>query len=334
MKTLLLDFTAENLELAGELIRKGELVAFPTETVYGLGANALDDKAVGKIYEAKGRPSDNPLIVHIADFSQAEEIAYVSDRAKVVMKAFMPGSLTVVLPKKDVIHDCVTGGLPTVAVRMPLSLQARDFITQAGVPVAAPSANTSKRPSPTDWETVAEDMDGKIAAILKGEKCAVGIESTVLDLVGAHPVIYRPGVVTAADIKEKTGLEVTYLPAGADLGKINSPGLRYKHYAPIKPMYLCRSGNTVKLNKTVKSLFAGKTIALIAETKYLNCIKADCVYDLGDTPEKAMSRLFTFLRQAEKKADIIIAVYTDQSERSIGFNNRIGKSCGGNIIAD
>lgn len=334
METLHLDFNPENIALAGELIRSGRLVAFPTETVYGLGANALDEAAVRRIYEAKGRPSDNPLIVHISDFGDADGIAYVSDRAKTVMKAFMPGSLTVVLPKKDVIKDCVTGGLPTVAVRMPSSAQAREFLKACKVPVAAPSANTSRRPSPTDWQTVAEDMDGRIAAILKGENCAVGIESTVLDLVGEHPVIYRPGVVTAADIKEKTGLDVKYLPGGADLRKVNSPGLRYRHYAPTKPMYICRSGNVEKLRKTASRIFGGKKIALIAQTDYLGCIDVDCVFDLGDTPEKAMSRLFTFLRQAEKKADVIIAVYTDGSERSLGFNNRIMKSCGGNIIAD
>lgn len=335
MKTLLFDINdSDELLQAGRLINEGELVAFPTETVYGLGANALDDRAVEKIYKAKGRPSDNPLIVHVSDFSQIDEIAYVDDRARRIMSAFMPGSLTVVLPKKDVIHDCVTGGLSTVAVRMPLSEQARRFISFCSVPIAAPSANTSQRPSPTDWETVAEDMDGRIAAILKGDKCSVGIESTVLDLVNECPVIYRPGAVTASEIKDKTGIDAVYLAADADVNKVNSPGLRYKHYAPSRPMYLCRSGNIERLNGTMTSLFCGKRIALISETEYLNAVNADFKFDLGDTPQKAMSRLFTFLRQAEKCAEIIIAVYTDKSEKSLGFNNRIMKSCGGNIIAD
>ncbi len=172
METKFLRFNQEDLSLAGELIRKGELVAFPTETVYGLGSNALDENAVRSTYVAKGRPSDNPLIVHVWDKAQICEIAkYVTPDAEKIIDCLMPESITIVLPKKDIIPDCVTAALPTVAIRMPKSREAREFLRYCNVPVAAPSANTSSRPSPTTWQAVKEDMDGKISAILCGSAC-------------------------------------------------------------------------------------------------------------------------------------------------------------------
>ena len=192
MKTEIFVPTKENYEKCGRLIRAGELVAFPTETVYGLGANALNPEAAKKVYLAKGRPSDNPLIVHIASPDDIDKVARsVPDKARLVIEKFMPGSVTVVMPKRPEIPDCVTGGLDTVAVRMPLHPVALDFIRACGVPICAPSANTSTRPSPTLASHVYDDLGGKIAAILDGGACSVGVESTVIDFVGDTPRLLR-----------------------------------------------------------------------------------------------------------------------------------------------
>ncbi|MEG2015194.1 MAG: L-threonylcarbamoyladenylate synthase, partial [Clostridia bacterium] len=212
METKLLDFTTENLALAGQIIKDGGLVAFPTETVYGLGANALDEEAVKSIFIAKGRPSDNPLIVHIANKEDIYKVARtVSKDAQKIIDDVMPNSITIVLPKKDTVPDIVTAGMDTVGIRMPKSLEARLFITACNTPIAAPSANTSSRPSPTNYSDVYEDMSGKISAILMGEPCQVGIESTVLDLTGDEPLILRPGIITASYLSNVLGKTVKVL---------------------------------------------------------------------------------------------------------------------------
>ena len=231
MNTRYLQFNESDLQLAGRLIREGNLVAFPTETVYGLGANALDENAVKSTYLAKGRPSDNPLIVHVWNKSQIFDIAArVTADAEKIIDNLMPASITIVLPKKSVVPDCVTADLDTVAIRMPKSPQARQFLRYCDVPVTAPSANTSSRPSPTTWQAVKEDMDGKISAILCGEPCEVGIESTVVDLCGDTPLVLRPGIITPEILQEV--LQKTVRVVTNPKEKVNSPGVRYKHYAP------------------------------------------------------------------------------------------------------
>ena len=252
MQTKLLNFTDEHLQLAGELIRQGKLVAFPTETVYGLGANAFDEQAVLSTFTAKGRPSDNPLIVHIYDKSQVWQIAReVSADAQKIIDQIMPASITIVLPKRANVSDAITAGLDTVAIRMPKSAEARKFLEACQVPVTAPSANTSSRPSPTTWQRVAEDMDGKISAILCGEPCQVGIESTVLDLTHNEPLILRPGVVTPEQIESVLGKPVRVLTNPKE--KVNSPGVKYKHYAPKVPIgwtFRVPKADTSSTNKT------------------------------------------------------------------------------------
>lgn len=322
--------TADSLRYAAKLINNGELVAFPTETVYGLGANAFDEKAVMRIFKAKGRPSDNPLIVHIADAEQANDIAVVSDMAKVIMKAFMPGSLTVVLPKKNCIPFAVTAGLNTVAVRNPLSEEARLFIRECGLPIAAPSANTSTRPSPTTAEAVFEDMQGKIPLILKGKDCDVGIESTVLDLTGDFPTILRPGIVTAAHIREKTGVDVGYY-VQPQTGVVKSPGMKYRHYAPKCLMVLCLDENLEKVfayieDKKKKEL----NIGVICEEKFVN--EFEKTYSLGLSAEDASKRLFDILRKAEKECDELVCLYTLKDEKSNGVLNRMMKASGGKVL--
>lgn len=330
MQTKLLQFTDEDLRIAGQLIRDGKLVAFPTETVYGLGANALDVAAVKSTYVAKGRPSDNPLIVHVWHKEQIIDIAeYISPDAEKVIDNLMPGSVTIVLPKKSVIDDCITAGLPTVAIRMPLSVQAREFLRYADVPVTAPSANTSSRPSPTTWQRVAEDMDGKISAILCGDNCQVGIESTVLDLTGDEPRILRPGVVTSEMLSELLGKPVPVITDPKS--KVNSPGVKYKHYAPNVPMALDLTADTQKLADYYDKLVAeGRNPVLLVEHPEL--FGARNTWQIGQTDQAVAQNLFENLRLLEKQYDYIIASYSSHTEFADSILNRLIRSASHHVI--
>ena len=236
METKQLGTTEQDLALAGELLRQGQLVAFPTETVYGLGADALNETAVAQIYAAKGRPSDNPLIVHVAEKADiAPLVQEIPEKAKKLFDRFFPGPLTVILPKSDKIGKVVSGGLDTVAVRMPENPVAHRLLQLAGVPVAAPSANTSGLPSPTRAKYVQEDMNGKIAAIVDGGDCAYGVESTVITLATHTPTLLRPGAVTKEMLEAEIGpiaVAPAVLEKMADGETAASPGMKYKHYAP------------------------------------------------------------------------------------------------------
>ena len=257
MKTKILTTSEKDIREAAKIIEGGGLVAFPTETVYGLGANALDAEAVARIYEAKGRPSDNPMIVHIARASDIGQLTpMLSEDIVKLIDNFWPGPLTMVLRKKPGVPDRTTGGLDTVAVRMPDNEAALRLINLAGCPIAAPSANISGRPSPTRARDVIADMDGKIDAVIAGDECRVGIESTVLDMTGDVPTILRPGIITAENIEAAIDKKVKYdeslfvRPEEGDLdpdiaaaegsamdGAANdfrpkAPGMKYKHYAP------------------------------------------------------------------------------------------------------
>lgn len=236
METKILSTSEYDIALAGEILRNGGLVAFPTETVYGLGADALNDEAVKSIYRAKGRPSDNPLIVHIAEKEDIIPLVKkVTPKAQALMDEFFPAPLTIILQKSDKIGDTVSGGLDTVAVRMPQNKTARALIRAAGKPIAAPSANTSGLPSPTKAKHVIDDMNGKIDAILCGEDCEFGVESTVITLATEVPTILRPGAITKEMLEEVIG-KVDVAPAVLEGMKNNevaaSPGMKYKHYAP------------------------------------------------------------------------------------------------------
>ena len=219
---------------AAEFLRCGRLVAFPTETVYGLGANGLDPAAAAKIYAAKGRPSDNPLILHFSSPGDAESAVLVNGRARRLMELFWPGPLTLVLPSRGVVPREVTAGLDTVAVRMPSHPVALALIAAAGLPVAAPSANSSGRPSPTDALAVASDLEDRVDLVLDGGPTSVGLESTVLDLTGEQMVLLRPGGCPVEEIEGRTGGQV--LRSGGNVRR--SPGTRYRHYAPSVPLIL------------------------------------------------------------------------------------------------
>jgi L-threonylcarbamoyladenylate synthase len=222
--------TTDPLE-AASFIKRGGIVAFPTETVYGLGANVFDEAAIGKIFIAKARPQDNPLIAHIASIEQlAELVKTVTESASALIAEFFPGPLTVILPKADAVPLAATAGLKTIGVRLPRLPLAQDFIRACGVPVVAPSANLSGRPSPTTYQTVVEDLDGRIDAVLCSEQTEVGLESTVIDCTGRDPIVLRAGAVTLEELREVTPNARLAMPSTNEPAR--SPGMRHRHYSP------------------------------------------------------------------------------------------------------
>lgn len=313
---------------AGALIKAGELVAFPTETVYGLGANGLDSEAVAKIYVAKGRPSDNPLILHIANLQELEPLTSgLSPMVKKLAESFWPGPMTLVVPRSKIVPDIVTAGLETVAVRLPGSEYARKLIAVAGVPIAAPSANISGRPSPTTAAEVKEDMDGKIAAILDGGACDVGLESTVIDTTGTVPVVLRPGGITQEMIKQVMG------NVELDKGLVDSnrtpkaPGMKYKHYAPKAAMHLCRT-------EEILYICAGTALAKALKVGVVApFLIGGCVNKTYTSLEDLANKLFYFLRDLDRaKVDVIYALAVPEWGLGLAIMNRMKKSCGGSIL--
>ncbi len=232
----------EDVEIAAALIRDGGIVAFPTETVYGLGANVFDAVAIGQIFEAKRRPADNPLIAHVASVGQISELATeITGSAERFIAAFFPGPLTVVLRKAENVPSIATAGLATIGVRMPRGELAHRFLIACGVPVVAPSANLSGRPSPTTWQAVLEDLDGRIDCILKGEATEIGLESTVVDCTGDVRVLLRQGAVSLEELRAV--VPETRIADGDDLTSLRSPGLRHRHYTPRAKVVIVGSAN-------------------------------------------------------------------------------------------
>lgn len=308
MKTLKLSNTKQDIQTAGELLREGELVAIPTETVYGLAADALNGEAVKRIFDAKGRPGDNPLIVHVASLEEVEDlVAFVPPVLEDLAKAFWPGPLTVILEKSDLIPDEVSAGLDTVAIRMPSHPVARDIIKATGRPLAAPSANTSGMPSPTTAAHVLHDMEGKIAAVVDGGASEVGVESTVLTLCTRVPRILRPGRVTPGDLFEVLGevdVDDAVLGQLAEGAKAASPGMKYKHYSPKAEVYLVKGsadGFASYVNDRVKTLAkeesAVAALVFDGEESLVNCVTLPFGAE-GDSTTQA-EYLFDDLRKAD-----------------------------------
>ena len=295
----------EGLNEAVELIKSGEVVVFPTETVYGLGANAFDGDAVRKIFEAKGRPMDNPLIAHIADISWTERLAVdISDGAKAVMNEFMPGPITVILKRSKDVPDEVTAGLDTVGVRFPRHDVARQFIMACGAPLAAPSANTSTKISPTSAQHVFQDMQGRVPLILQGGECEVGIESTIVDMTTDIPTILRPGAITQ-DMLAKVLGKVKNFDGKIIVAK--APGMKYKHYAPSCEMVVATSAeNAVKEYQRQKN--NGSSPVILAKSRYLEDIvgKIDFI-DLGESDEEAMRNIYGAMHEAQDNTIISVA---------------------------
>lgn len=342
METKILEPTIKNIQEAARIVQDGGLVAFPTETVYGLGANALDAEATGKIYAAKGRPSDNPMIVHIA---RASDIGQLTPRLSpdivTLIEHFWPGPLTLVVKKKELVPDVTTGGLDTVAVRMPDNDIALSLINEAGCPIAAPSANISGRPSPTKAQHVIDDLSGKIDAVLVGEDCRVGIESTVLDVTGDVPTILRPGILTAEDIEAALGKKIAYdkslfkrpdtVPSGEGLDagfdedfQPKSPGMKYKHYAPKADMLVVEGSREnvqkeIQRLKTLNERLGNKVGVILFEEKAF----IEAAHDL-----------FADLREMDKEdVDLILAgALSDNDGVGFAVMNRMLKSAGYNIV--
>ncbi len=352
MYTELIDLTTiseeereQAMDRAGEIIRAGGLVAFPTETVYGLGADGMNPDASARIYEAKGRPSDNPLIMHIVDTAQVEEIAAeVSPDAGKIMDAFWPGPLTVILPRKRTVPSTTTGGLDTVAIRMPSHPDARDFIRRSGRIIAAPSANISGRPSPTRAGHVYEDMKGRIPMILDGGPVGIGIESTIVDMTGDHPTILRPGYISLEEITDLAGeAEIDPAIAGRTPAKdlvAKAPGMKYRHYAPKGQMILVE-GETSQVVRKINELTAlrqaeGFTVGIIGTEETLSLYPEGIAKSVGsrEQPQTIAANLYRVLREMDASgADYIYAESFFDEKLGDAIMNRMLKAAGYRVIS-
>lgn len=333
----------EQLTEAAEILRSGGLVAFPTETVYGLGANALDAAASAKIYAAKGRPSDNPLIAHISSMEELPAIVKeIPEAGRKLAEKYWPGPLTLIFPKKDVVPYGTTGGLDTVAVRMPSEKIANRLIRLAGVPIAAPSANTSGRPSPTKAEHVIEDMDGKIDMIIDGGEVGIGVESTIVDVSGKIPTLLRPGAVTMEMLKETLGeveIDPAILKPMAEGVKPKAPGMKYRHYAPAAEMTLVEGEleQVVKYinDQTKEALASGKRVGIICTEESRGFYPDGILEVIGsrEQEETVAHNLFAVLRNFdEKKVDCIFSESFSKDRLGQAIMNRLCKAAGYHIV--
>jgi L-threonylcarbamoyladenylate synthase len=332
-------WTAEDLPAAVRAIKRGSLVAFPTETVYGLGADAFNEKAVGKVYAAKGRPSDNPLIVHVADSAQVESFAVVNDWARALMTAFWPGPLTLILPvKPDTVSSTVTGGLETVAVRMPDNDLTRALIRDAGTPLVGPSANTSGKPSPTTAQHVFHDLHGKISGVLDDGATKLGVESTVIDLSTTEPAILRPGKITPAQIEAVIGVPVDSEQKHVDADEApKAPGMKYRHYAPDKDVYMVAENDWTQAIIWAQGQLEPVGLMLSNEQIQKHQLAGmDFVWSLGDNGDTAAAKLFAGLRYFDERPDVLtvlVSALPDTPENA-AYNNRLAKSAGGHWISE
>lgn len=333
----------EQLKEAAEILKNGGLVALPTETVYGLGANALDEAAAKKIYEAKGRPSDNPLIAHISCMEELPAlVSEIPEAGRKLAEKYWPGPLTMVFPKKDIVPYGTTGGLETVAVRMPSDPIANRLIKLAGVPVAAPSANKSGRPSPTKAEHVIEDMDGKIDMIIDGGEVGIGVESTIVDVSGEVPMLLRPGAITMEMLTETLGhVEVDPAilgPMREDM-KPKAPGMKYRHYAPNAEMTLVEGDMEMVvayINREVKKAKAeGKNVGIICTEESQEYYVDGILEIIGsrEHEETVAHNLFAVLRDFdERKVDCIFSESFSKDRLGQAIMNRLCKAAGYHII--
>lgn len=332
-------FDTGDLAEACEILRRGGLVAFPTETVYGLGGDALRKEAAEKIYSAKGRPSDNPLIIHIADRDSLYEVAReVPEKAEVLMNDFWPGPLTMIFKKRDKVPLSTTGGLDTVAVRMPVHPIAMELIRASGVLVAAPSANTSGRPSPTRAEHVVEDLQGKIEMIIDGGPVGIGLESTILDMTEEIPVILRPGYITKEMLEEKIGevnMDPALLKKPDEHTVAKAPGMKYRHYAPKGCMFIVE-GTTEAVAGEINRLLRkhqenGERAAVIATEETRPLYHTEQVYCIGARKNEGSiaAGLYGILRKMDDiGAEYIYAESFKEDKLGAAIMNRMLKAAG------
>ncbi len=326
----------KKIKIAARFIREGKLVAFPTETVYGLGADALNEKAVKKIFQAKGRPPDNPLIVHIANFEQLYDLASsIPKEAEILAKKFWPGPLTFVLPKKDSVPLITTGGLDTVAVRMPANEIALSLIKLSERPIAAPSANISGKPSPTSAEHVIDDFYGKIECIIDGGETKIGVESTVLDLTLKPPMLLRPGGLPLEEIERVIGrIRVHPSVKGHIVDIARAPGMKYRHYAPDAQVIVIE-GRKDKVHEKIVELIQdyhrkGLKVGVMSTGGFY---EADVCIDLGRNSEEVARNLFKALRELDKEGvDVILAEGVEERGLGLAVMNRLKKAAGHRTI--
>ncbi len=337
MNTQLLPAGEESIRLAGRLLRQGQVVGFPTETVYGLAASSFDGAAVRKIFQAKGRPQDNPLISHIAGWEMLDGLwAEVTPQARRLAQAFWPGPLSIILPRGGRIADEVCAGLPTASVRWPSDPVAQAVIRAAGVPLAAPSANRSGSPSPTTAQDVLDDMDGRVPLIIDGGPCTVGVESTVISLAGEVPVLLRPGYITKEQAEAVLGCEVVL--SDAVLHKLKegeraaSPGMKYKHYAPNARVVIIK-GNFAAYRSYVAAHSGPGVFGLCfaGEEAYLPvpCV----VYGAeGDEPSQARALFSALRRLDERGAQVAYARCPHESGVALAVYNRLLRAAGFQVV--
>jgi len=323
-RTLIFGCDNHSILRASRIIKKGGLVAFPTETVYGLGADATNEKAVARIFQAKGRPQDNPLIVHISNLLQLETVARdIPSAAYTLAQYFWPGPLSLVLHKHEAIPEIVSAGLDSVAVRMPADKIALNLIKKSGVPLAAPSANLSGKPSPTLAIHVLADLTGRVDAVIN-HSCRIGLESTVLDLTGPIPVILRPGEVTADDLEKVLKTKVLRPDRVRKNGIPRSPGIKYRHYSPQAPLILITGRKLIRktLIKELEKYYQAKGYKIINLNRFIE--------ELGGQPQKVEQfarLLYNALRKTDYlHCDLILVEQIDDESLGRAVMNRLGKA--------
>ena len=342
MFTQILPPTNDSIEQGAALIREGQLVAFPTETVYGLGGNAMDPEAVARIFEAKGRPGDNPLIAHIAHIRQLRPLIACepSENAIRMMEAFWPGPLTMIFPRNETVPANLSAGLDTVSVRLPAHPVARALIMNADTPIAAPSANRSGRPSPTTAQHVFEDMDGRIPLIINGGSCKVGLESTVVDMTGDVPRILRPGGITAEMIAKVTGsveVDPAVLRPLMEGEQPRSPGMKYRHYAPEGDLTIV-TGDDSNVIRTISQMYdlaleEGHRPMILALNGHLSAYGNRRIVSLGESEEEMAQRIFSLLRDADELgADVLLSEAVEAKGLGLAVMNRLGRAAAFHII--
>ena len=336
MNTLCLPPNEESIALAAKLLKEGEVVAFPTETVYGLGANALNESAVRAIFSAKERPADNPLIVHVSGKEQLDGLCQVTDTAKKLMDAYWPGPLTMLLMKTDAVPAVTTASLPSVAVRCPNHPVARALIEACQLPIAAPSANRSGRPSPTTAAHVFEDMEGRIPLILDGGACQVGVESTVVDLTGDMPCVLRPGAITArmiADVAGDCAVASSVMRPLKEGEAAPSPGMRHRHYAPKAKMTVYVGENEKTAQAIIARYDQADNAVILAHESAVPLFGSRRVYSLGDTPREGAHLLFKRLREMDETGcDVILAQGWKAEGEALAVMNRMARAAAFDIV--
>ena len=329
----------QEIEEAAEEIKKGNLVIFPTETVYGIGANALDENAVKKIFEAKGRAQDNPLIVHVANIDMVKTIVeHIGTLEQKLIEKFWPGPLTIIMKRKSdkVIPNIVTANLDTVGIRMPSNLLAKELIEKAGVPIAAPSANVSGKPSGTNIEDIKEEFEGKVSYILDGGSTDIGLESTVIKVENDKIDILRPGKITKEQLEEVANqVEVDKHVLGK-VGKeeiVASPGMKYRHYAPNTNCMMVYSKNEQKMIEKINEIAeeleqTGKQVLVFAKREHLSNIVAKKKWNMGNNLDEVAQNIFTLLRKVDKeKVDLVLIEGVGEEGLGLAITNRLIRAC-------